>query len=644
MRTLMEAVIVESEDLHHLARLVPDLCFGDAERQAALLENGSRDFNAVPGSGKTSLLAAKLLLLAQKWPYAHKGICILSHTNIAHEEITRRLVNSADGSRLMAYPHFIGTIHGFINQFLAMAALRRKGIKVDMIDDEVFAKKAWSLTTGNRYRTLRAWLDNQPNAERLITELFYKDATLDVVSEGGRLPGANTASFTQIVALKKELAGKGVFRYRDMFAYAQLTLADYPHLLDVVHRRFPMVFIDEMQDTAWEQEEVLNRLFDNKSVVQRFGDVDQKIISGDPDAGKVTFPRTGHGTISTSKRFGKIIAEAVTSVRVSQLPVIGEADDLHSPVLLLYKTANIRRVPYQFGELVVDRLSQAELKKGLVRGMCTRRSGEGKVDLGRHMEDYWPAFGQEQRSFTKDDLQFFFQHRPTPSQASTLAQRVAEVRRGVLLALRAAKAPVAAGLRDDRSLLRAVKEQGGDIKELQQLIRELTLNATSYIFPDDKVALASIMYIHLANLLPIGLTADQFAALKLFESPLLKEKERAEQELPTVCTVARSDRVLEYRLGTVASMKGETHIASLVLESYGGPSRRFDLQMALPFLAGIGNDFSKLTDTQKVQMRNLYVAMSRPTHFLCMAANESRVEQKTISALAEKGWEILHAV
>lgn len=640
----MEAVIVKLEDLHHLAKFVPDLCFEDAERQAALLESGSRDFNAVPGSGKTSLLAAKLLLLAQKWSYANKGICILSHTNIAHEEIKRRLANSAEGSRLLAYPHFIGTIHGFVNQFLAMAALSSKGIKVDMIDDDVFAKRAWSLTMSNRYRTLRSWLNNQPNAESLIAKLFYKSATLNVISEGGSLPGSHTASFKQIVALKKELADSGVFRYRDMFAYAQITLTEYPHLLDVVHRRFPMVFIDEMQDTAWEQEEVLNHLFDNKSVMQRFGDVDQKIISGDPDASKITFPRAGHGTISTSKRFGKSIAEAVASIRVSQLPVIGEADDLHSPVLLLYKTMNIRSVPYQFGELVVNRFSQAELKKGSVRAMCTRRSGEGKVDFGRHMQDYWPAFGQEQRSLTKNDLQFLFQRRPTPSQAPTLAQRVAEVRRGVLLALRAAKAPVADGVRDDRSLLRAVMEQGGDIKELQQLIRELTLNATAYIFPDDKAALASKMYTHLANLLPDGLTADEFAALSLFASPPLEETEHAMHELPTVCTVVCSDRVLEYRLGTVASMKGETHIASLVLESYGGTSRRFDLQMALPFLAGIGKNFKKLTDTQQVQMRNLYVAMSRPTHFLCIAANESRVEQKTISALAEKGWEILHVL
>lgn len=633
----MTSVLLDSQDLSHLAQFVPDLCFDDAERQAALLENGSRDFNAVPGSGKTSLLASKLLLLAKKWPHTHKGICILSHTNVAREEITRRLAKSVEGSRLLAYPHFIGTIHGFVNQFLAMAALRRRELKVDVIDDGVFAKRAWSLAMGNRYPKLRAWLRNQPNAEALVSTLFYKNAMLEVVSEKGRLPGADSPTSKQIVALKKELADGGVFRHRDMFAYAELALAEHPHLLDVVHRRFPMVFIDEMQDTSWEQECILNRLFDNRSVVQRFGDVDQKIISGDSEADKATFPRPGHGTISTSKRFGKRIAEAVASVRVSQLPVIGEADDVSSPVLLLYKTASVNRVVYRFGELVVDRLGEVALTNRAVRAMCARRGGDGKVDPGRHLVDYWPAFGRAQQSSTKDDLQVLLQCQATSHPRPTLAERASEVRRGVLLALRAAKAQVADGVRDGRALLRAVKEQRGDAVQLQKLIRELTLSAPSLVSPDDRAALASTMYSHLADLLPEGITSDEFAALDLFANP--PEEEPTEGGQPTVCTVVHSGCALEYSVGTVASMKGETHVASLVLESYG-TSRCFDLQMALPFLAGIGKKFDKLRATQQVQMRNLYVAMSRPTHLLCLAANESRVEAQTLEALAAKGWDI----
>lgn len=635
----MTAVRLVAKDIGDLGQLVPDLRFDDNERREALLENGTKDFNAVPGSGKTSLLAAKLLLLAKKWPHSHKGICILSHTNIAREELTLRLAASAEGSRLLAYPHFIGTIHGFINQFLAMSTLRRLGINLDVIDDEVFAKRAWSLANSPRNSKLRYWIRNQRNGEELVSKLFYKSSRFEVLSEGGKLPRPHTASFKQMAGLKKALAHEGVFRHRDMFAFAELALAEQPHLLDVIHRRFPMVFIDEMQDTSWEQEDILNRLFDSRSVVQRFGDIDQKIISGDPESEKLTFPRTGHGTISTSKRFGQRIAEAVESIRGSQLPVVGEAGGACNPALILYKTTNINRVVFRFGELVLDRFNDAELKKRPVRAMCARRGGEGKVVAGRNMGDYWPAFGQAYRTPPKDSLQALLSVQRDLHDRPTLSAHAYEVRQAVLLVLRAAKAPSSEEVRDGRSLFRAVREQEGNLGQLQRLIRDLTLNPVSLVSADDWISLASKMYQGLSDLLPRAMTVEEFTALDIFAHSQEAEECR-HNELPTVCKLINAGRELQYSLGTVASMKGETHVASLVLESYGGNSKRFDLQMALPFIAGIGKGYGKLTVTQRTQMRNLYVAMSRPTDFLCLAANESRVEESTIAALVAKGWDI----
>ena len=112
--------------------------------------------------------------------------------------------------------------------------------------------------------------------------------------------------------------------------------------------------------------------------------------------------------------------------------------------------------------------------------------------------------------------------------------------------------------------------------------------------------------------------------------------------MPTVCEVVHEGRSLQFSLGTIASMKGETHLASLVLESYGGRSRKFDLEVALQCIAGLGKGIAKLSTTQKDQMRNVYVAMSRPARFLCLAANLSRVTPELRSALEAKGWKIEH--
>ena len=93
---------------------------GKDTRQDVLKSIVPMDIAACPGSGKTTLLVAKLAILGKKWQYRTRGICVLSHTNAARREIESRLGNTAPGRHLLSYPHFIGTIQRFIDEFLAM--------------------------------------------------------------------------------------------------------------------------------------------------------------------------------------------------------------------------------------------------------------------------------------------------------------------------------------------------------------------------------------------------------------------------------------------------------------------------------------------------------------------------------------------
>lgn len=79
------------------------------------------------------------------------------------------------------------------------------------------------------------------------------------------------------------------------------------------------------------------------------------------------------------------------------------------------------------------------------------------------------------------------------------------------------------------------------------------------------------------------MSAAKFQALPVFQAPEKQPEQEANQR---ACQVKRGDRLVKIEIGTVASMKGETHLATLVLESLGHPSRRFDLAEALPVLAG----------------------------------------------------------
>jgi hypothetical protein len=146
------------------------------------------------------------------------------------------------------------------------------------------------------------------------------------------------------------------------------------------------------------------------------------------------------------------------------------------------------------------------------------------------------------------------------------------------------------------------------------------------------------MYARLRPLLPAGLNREGFHALPVFEVP---------QAIPTTaitaneCVARVGDRQVRVQIGTVASVKGETHVATLVLEAYGGLARCFDLERALGNISEGNRIDARTTDTVRGLYRNLYVAMSRPTHLLCLAMNKDRAKQQHIDSLAAKGWTVV---
>lgn len=99
------------------------------------------DLLAVPGSGKTTALMAKLYCLSKQLPFKDgSGVLVLAHTNSTVDEIERELKKHCPN--LFEYPNFIGTIQSFVNKFLANPA---NFIKYEnylfKVDDEIANKK-----------------------------------------------------------------------------------------------------------------------------------------------------------------------------------------------------------------------------------------------------------------------------------------------------------------------------------------------------------------------------------------------------------------------------------------------------------------------------------------------------------------------
>lgn len=454
-------------------------------------------------------------------------------------------------------------------------------------------------------------------------------------------PTAATRPF--ILDIKQKLTSQGVFRYADMFAFAERLLVSSPHLRDRLSRRFPVVFIDEMQDTSWEQERLLQLMFDDSVVIQRFGDVNQRILSSDDGAENLTFPKADALPISTSKRFGPAIARAVAGVQLTGTPVVGESADQHPPMLLTYSTDQVGKVIPTFGIEVLKRFDNAALRTGAVKALCARKQGDAKKELpGRTLLDYWPSFSVEAKPAGPRVERFWSLVSgmgDSPQTVGTLAARTGDIRRAILMVLRAAGAEATNGLRDGQQLLRRLVDSGFDMRDIRLLMRNLAVAGDMATTEAGRKQIPAMLFGPLQSLLPAEMTLGRFAGMPVFDEP---EAPRAAEAMRSICYVEHCDREVNVQIGSLASMKGETHLATLVLESYGWPGKRFDLKEAMPVISALSVRHPKLKESHLSQYRNLYVGMSRPTSFLCLAANAERVSSECKAALASLGWVMGH--
>ncbi|WP_215192715.1 hypothetical protein [Exiguobacterium sp. s7] len=96
---------------------------------------------------------------------------------------------------------------------------------------------------------------------------------------------------------------------------------------------------------------------------------------------------------------------------------------------------------------------------------------------------------------------------------------------------------------------------------------------------------------------------------------------------------------IQVGIDTVHGVKGETHSATLYLETF---YKGLDLNRIIPFLKG---EYDKKVAAQKKGQEALkvtYVGMSRPTHLLCITMNSDGVTAIDIEGFREKDWEVIY--
>ena len=350
----------------------------------------STDVAACPGSGKTTVLLAKLKLLADRMPFANgAGICVLSHTNVAVDEIKKRLSS------------YIGTIQSFIDKFVTMPYLRNiAGQRVQAVDDFTYAQYVVNQMQKHRkYNSLNFMIETKlKTSTQFKTKIEYvqrlyigNDGALYMEKQKRALAGSDKESTKRYKEILDNLLKKeGIIRYKDAYAYAKAAVDDLSETYtDLFSARFKYIFIDEYQDCDEIQRQAIDAIFNStRCTVMKIGDSDQAIYNSSQDRTPDWIPQVGFLPIMTSNRYSQEIADVICNLKKDKTNIITSVGKTGiKPVLLVFDTESI-------GKVIGGYISVLEKKELFDENGIYKVIGAVKKETlaGLKIGDYWSEF------------------------------------------------------------------------------------------------------------------------------------------------------------------------------------------------------------------------------------------------------------
>ena len=612
--TISDQEISSAEDL-----LLPVGAHFSEDARAVIRCWTSTDVSACPGSGKTTVLLAKLKLLADRMPLHNgAGICVLSHTNVAVDEIRRSLSTYAD--KLMSYPNYIGTIQSFVDKYVTMQYLRaRCKTNIQFVGTEEYGKHLSNMIWADRsktapYKTLQK-IVYRIQKSNTSTYRDEKDCAQHIVAgkdgiyhRNRKVAGFESDSGKQFLQAKWDmLVNKGIIAFNDSYLYADDAINDLTNqYTELFCERFKYVFVDEYQDCNSVQREALNRIFDpTKCCVIHIGDPDQAIYQEQAENPSDWIPSANSLPIISSCRYTQEIANIITPLRSCKARInssIGECGI--KPVIIVFDETEIHRV---IGEFV----SQLEQKKLYDTNKVYKVIGAvGKETLsGLKIGSYWPEYDATKNDKSKHNYWTAIDEIRKALETGK-AYFVDQAYRAILcdilryLDKRQVLSQKIYTISSIKSLLK------DDIGRLySQHVYEMTQMCSYGIDDIDKYVRKAIKDL-LDIIMPNGYNFSDLPSYYT-DCPSAFEKQH-KSRISNIFIDPIRGRKIEF--STIHGVKGETHEATLYLETE--VQNGSDLRRILQYY-GIGN--MKTNQSYERSRKLAYVGMSRPRKLLCVA-------------------------
>ncbi len=663
-----QVVNISDEEIQYAERLLlPAGKTFDNERKAFIRNFNTIDLQAVPGSGKTTALLAKLVILERKLPFAGgSGILVLSHTNAAVDEIKEKLQKHCP--RLFSYPNFIGTIQSFVDEYLAIpfyiSKFKKKPIR---IDNEIYNEKIkscldkiWlhrfnlSQETNNKV----AYIKNNNEALfynyrfHLLDEIKLvkklNEDILEINKPRGNTRPQNYRDYTQqekqevynwFLQFKKTILKSGILHFEDAYFLGELYLKTIPNIKTILQNRFAFVFVDEMQDMDTHQYNLLEKIFydfgNSTSKIQRIGDKNQAIYNSVVKANDIWIDRFETLRLNGSHRLSKPIADVVKKFALysdDTFDIVGKNEREIKPHILVFETANIGNIIPHFAQIVKE--NGLENSERPIKVVCWNT--EWKEDEASRndatklrLEDYHKSFKKD-KGKPKQDYDNLKSYLLYFEKKQTLEPIRKNILNAFLKILRLENINTA----DDRpytkkKLIDFIHES--DVQKYDEF--NLNLYNWSIGIIQEKT---NEVWESIRTYVP---TLFQFFGKTISTSSDFINTDNVEipaenTEIFTPTNHYKEDG-LEIEITSVHAVKGQTHCATLYLESYyhgNYESQRLSNQF-------LGNSFNDNRVHHKSSVKMAYVGFSRPTDLLCIAIHKDRYDE-LLNTINTDIWEI----
>ena len=670
-----QAIDITENDIEYAEKIL--LAEGqhfDDERRAFIENLEVIDLQAVPGSGKTTALLAKLLILERKLPFVdNSGILVLSHTNVAIDEIKHKIELFCP--KLFRYPNFIGTIQSFVDEFLAIpyytTICKKKPVR---IDNEIYQERVTKILEhpyNYRFKLSENYFAKILHIKNSNPNIFY-DVRFDIKDSNsilvnrlngeefsvkkpiGKTKPQNYQDYTNeekeklyewFLSFKKNILKQGILHFDDAYFLAKAYLFHSPKIKEIIQKRFSYVFVDEMQDMETHQYDLLEKLFyddgNSTSIFQRIGDKNQAIFNNIESNEVNWIDRRNNLVLTNSHRLSSKIANVVKSFALNNpnnFDIIGLNECDIKPHIILFDDTSKEKVISKFAELVKEFKEEGRLidyGKYPIKAICWNAKWKSVTEL--RITNYFPTYKKDNTKSKQDydtlkDYLLFYDR-----NSKTLKSIKNNIINAFLKVLRFEN------ILDDNEryftkyiLFKTLKEKC--LEEYQKFNLKL-YHWSMFILKGKLDEAYNEIKSYMNDFIKIfDETKNLTISSSLFNQESQTQVPDNTEQLKDNNLYTEGDINIE--VATVHSVTGQTHCATLYLESFFYKDGTKSYESERLKNAFLGNAIQSPAKRVQQSLKMVYVGFSRPTNLLCVAIHKDRFTQY-LSQINKDIWEIV---